>query len=177
MTDNNVADTGLNRRQVMQTIGGGAIAGFGGVLGSGTAAAQEDDWSVEKLSPKEEGQLRGRVLSSAVFKAIRRSTRERGFRPDLGNATGFRVTNEEEDVERLAFKAPCEVSGGEDDSEKAAVLYGLESDDRMQARCISKVEGEPAVVEACVGSPSDRGSGKDMDITRFQTLPKLGGEE
>jgi hypothetical protein len=87
------------------------------------------------------------------------------------------VKNEEEDVERLVFEAPCQVSGGEDDSEKAAVLYGLESDDRMQARCISKVEGEPAVVESCVGSPSDRGSGKDMEIMRLQTLPELGGEE
>lgn len=177
MTGNDVGDIDMNRRKVMQTIGGGALAGFGGLLGSSTAVAEKDGWTIEELTPREKGQLRGRVLSSAVFKAIRRSTREHGFRPDLGNTTALRVKNEDEGVERLVFKAPCHAFTGQDSLDKAAILYGLESDDRMQARCISKVEGEPAVVESCVGSPSDRGSGRNLEITSLQTLPEVGGEE
>jgi|GEM_PF-3108507 len=170
------------RRRVLQGVGTSGLVGLGLVGGSSVATASESadesqvEFTAEPLSPREKGQLRGEVLSSSAFKTIRRSTRERGFRPDLGDVTGMRVTNEGTGSEWLALKVPCDYEGeADDDRTRGAVLFGHRTDDEILARCISQCEGDPIFVDECTTAVGDNSAARADDGVFVYRIPTTGG--
>jgi hypothetical protein len=109
--------------------GSTALAGFGLVNGLGTASAggedDEDEYEIEELTSKEKGQLRGDVFSSAAFKTIRRTTRDRDYKPDFGEMEAAKLTNTSTGEETKMVRFPCEYVGdADDDKTRGAALFG-----------------------------------------------------
>ncbi|MFD1562268.1 hypothetical protein ACFR99_01615 [Haloarchaeobius amylolyticus] len=118
------------------------------------------------------------VLSSAAFKTIRRTTRERDFKPNFGNVEGAKLIDKETDEETLVLKVPCDYVGdADDDKTRGAVLFGHKSDDEILARCVSQCEGDPIYVDDCLTGVDDKSGAMDeneVNVLEIQT--SSGGE-
>lgn len=144
----------------MRKIGGSTLVGMGMLSGSVSGSAEpfaeeDDEIKTEELTPREKGQLRGKVLSASAFKTIRRQARALDFQPELGEVEALRVINKETGEERLQLKVPCEDTSSED-RVRGAVLFGCYTDEQVRARCISQTKGEPIYIQECEVPAGDR---------------------
>ncbi len=163
-----------DRRRILQAIGSSALVGTGLIGSVGLGTADEDDWETESLPQNKEAQLRGDVLSTGAFKAIRDTTRDRGFKPEMDKISGLVIKHKEEEIEQQALRIPC-TSDNSEEKKAAAVIYGIVGENKTQARCLSQKEEEPVVVDSAVTSSSENANSDSIDVvTRYYLSKELG---
>jgi hypothetical protein len=174
-------ENSVNRRRILKMSGSAALASFGVMSGGGSATAtksEADQFAVKELSAQQKGNLRGAIFSSAAFKTIRRTTKDRGFKPRFGDVDAAELTHQVTGQPRLVLRVPCDYVGDKDDGRtRGAALFGHKKESEILARCISQCEGEPIFIDDClVDDDNKAASMSENEVNVYKIPTNLGGD-
>ncbi|GGN23995.1 hypothetical protein GCM10009021_27050 [Halarchaeum nitratireducens] len=113
------------------------------------------------------GQLRGEVMSSAAFKAVRQEIRDRGYSPQLGESViGKKVTNEKTSTSWSVFKVEC-TPNDPPKSNQNAILYAKKKFGDIYVRGIYQRESDPIKMIDCSAPAAQNGAANEDQLVTY----------